>query len=138
MAILNKLAFHYLLVGISSQKKASHLLKGPCTHVWLACEPPIPLLLTGRINQICDAASGSHWNLCKAAQFAELPDTQILPDLSRFQEVCQLLESEHSLDGWKLLYAWLERAAAWLTWRQNPAHHFHMSNIVAAPCTHLT
>lgn len=53
----------------------------------------------------------------KAAPFAKLPNTQILPDLARFQEVCQLLGSERSLDGWKFLYAWRERAAAWVTWR---------------------
>lgn len=76
--------------------------------------------------------------LCKAVPFAELPNTQILPDLARFQEICQLLGSERSLDGWKFLYAWLETAAAWLTWRQNPAPHFCMSNAAAAPCTQFT
>lgn len=67
--------------------------------------------------------------------FAELPNTQVLPDLASFQQVCQLLGSEHSLDHWEFLYAWIETAAVWLMQRQNPAPHFPVGNAVAAPCT---
>lgn len=74
---------------------------------------------------------------CKAAPFAELPNTQILPDLASFQEASEMLEWEHSLDGWEFLCAWLETAAAWLTWRQSVVPCFCVTSAMAAPCTPL-
>lgn len=37
---LRTFGFHCLWVGPSSQREADPPLKGPCTHVWVACEPP--------------------------------------------------------------------------------------------------
>lgn len=45
----------------------------------------------------------------------------------------KLLGSEHG----SYLYAWLETAAAWLMWRQNPVPDLCVRDAVAGPCTCL-
>lgn len=129
---LRAFVFHCLLVGLSSQREANPLLKVPCTRVWVACEPPA--YRQDWPNLYCSIRQPLEFPV-DAAPFAELPNTQILPDLAGFQHVCQLLGSEESLDDWEFLYAWVETAAAWLMWRQNPAPQFPVGNAVPAPCT---
>lgn len=118
-----------------SQEKVSCLLKGLHACVWVPCEPPgpAPVGLAKPVEQHQAAGRVP----CKAAPLAELPNTQILPDPDSFQGASEMLESEHSLDGWEFLCAWLETAAAWLTWRQSTVPCFCVTSAVVAPCTPL-